>query len=302
MFDAHPQMAIPGESVFIASMASKERRYRRDGAFAVDRFVADLVVHPWFVHWGLPEGTVRQTLQASRPGSFSDAIRTVFALYASLRGKQRYGDKTPVYVLCAPLLARLFPEARFIHLIRDGRDVALSLQELPWGPGDLRRAVLYWKRHVTRGRKAGVWLGPDRYCEVRYEALLEDPEGTLRDLCAFIELEFDPAMLRYPVHADELASGFSSEERQIHRHLHRSPTKGLRDWRSQMSREEVAVVEALIGDLLEELGYERATQPRFGLWLGARMTELGEQADRVQHRLGEIRGALAGSWLRARNS
>jgi hypothetical protein len=182
----------------------------------------------------------------------------VFSLYASCRGKPRYGDKTPVYVLTMPMLAALFPEARFVHVIRDGRNVALSLMEMEHGPRELAQAALYWKRHVRRGRRAGAQLGPSRYREVRYEDLLGRPDDAVAELCRFLNLDVDPSMLRYFERANELTDRFTDHQLRAHRHLALPPTVGLRDWRDQLSADDVVVVEALVGDLLGELGYERA--------------------------------------------
>ncbi len=107
------------------------------------------------------------------------------------------------------------------------------------------------------GRDAGARLGPERYREVRYEDLVREPERVLVELCAFVELPYDARMLRYHEQADRLVPSLSHNEH--HQNLHRPPTVGLRDWRSQMSPADAAVFESLAGDLLDELGYERAT-------------------------------------------
>src|SRR5439155_5974632 len=125
------------------------------------------------------------------------AMRRIYALYARSQGKTRYGDKTPWFVLYLPLLSRMFPEARFLHLIRDGRDVALAIRDVDWGPSDPPLIADFWARRVRAGRKAGGRLEPGRYDELRYEDLLADPEGRTRDLCAFFDVEFLPEMLEF---------------------------------------------------------------------------------------------------------
>jgi hypothetical protein len=225
MLDAHPQLAVPPESHF--ALAPDGRALRR----ALRR-------EPWFRHWGI---------EAPDLGGLevADAVRAVFAAYAAAHGKPRYADKTPHYVSHLPLLGKRFPEARFVHVVRDGRDVALSLLEVPWGPDDVEGAARHWRRRVLEGRDAG--LGPDRYREVRYEALVADPERELRALAAWLELPYDAAMLDhrvpivpYPEH---------------HRRLALAPTRGLRDWRREMSAADAAWFEAVAGDALAELGY-----------------------------------------------
>jgi hypothetical protein len=102
----------------------------------------------------------------------------------------------------------------------------------------------------------GRTLGPSKYREVRYEDLLEHPEQVLTQLCHFLRLSFDEAMLRYHDRADAIIAGVRSPD--SHGHLGLPLTKGLRDWRTQMDRGDLARIEARVGGLLTELEYERA--------------------------------------------
>jgi hypothetical protein len=255
MLDSHPEMAVPDETHFLASIGRKHRRRRRPDGFDVGAFVKEIFNYRSFREWGLPEERVTEAFRASPPRNYPEAIRRLYATYAAQRGKCRYGDKTPDYVLHLDYLGRLFPDARFVHLIRDGRDIALSYMQL--GFSLETAATYYWKRYVRAGRRAGAGLGPGRYREIRYEDLLADPEGQLRAMCPFLGLEFDFAMLRYFERADEVLGSVPVTRRRWHRHLDRPPTLGLRDWRREMSTEQVVLFEALAGDLLQELGYER---------------------------------------------
>jgi Sulfotransferase family len=227
MLDAHPLLAVPPESHF--ALAPNLRSLR--GALRRER---------WFALWEIEAPDLRGL-------GVADAIRALFAAYAAKQGKPRYADKTPHYVSHLPLLAERFDEARFVHVVRDGRDVALSLREVPWGPDDVEEAALHWRRRVLEGRGAG--LGPHRYRELRYEELVADPERELRALAAWLDLPYDDHMLRfaerplvvpYPEH---------------HARLHQPPTPGLRDWRREMPEADVARFEAVAGDALEALGY-----------------------------------------------
>lgn len=256
MFDSHPHMAIPGESHFIAPMALQRARYESTKGFDSESFTTDLLRHPRFRLWSLTDGDVRDDIIGDPPRDLAEAVRRVFAMYARSRGKARYGDKTPIYVIHLHLLARLFPDGRFVHIIRDGRDVALSYQDVDFGPRSLAESALHWKRWVESGREAGRRLGPTAYREVRYEDLLSDPNGVLGALSSFLGLEYDDAMLQYPDRAAEVVTG--SAFPRAHERLGLPPTKGLRDWRRQMPREDLASFEAIAGDLLEELGYERS--------------------------------------------
>jgi sulfotransferase family protein len=257
ILDAHPDLAIPGESHFAVSFGERRREFERPGGFATEPFLRDLLRHWGFRRWELPEQDVRAAFDETPPSNVADGIRLAFALYARSRGKPRYGDKTPGFVLHIGMLAELFPEARFVHLIRDGRDVALSYLDTDFGVATLTDAAIYWERFVRAGRAAGNALGPGRYLEVRYEDLVADVERTTVRVCEHIDLPFDPAMLRYFERSASL-DGLSHAEH--HQNISLPPTSGLRDWRTQMAPADVALFEALAGDLLTELGYERATE------------------------------------------
>ena len=261
MFDSHPQLAIPHESYFIPFLARRRALYERRQRFNVSPFLQDLLQHKWFSRWNLSEDDLLQALTSASPDTLSDAVRRVFACYAASQHKRRYADKTPAYVQHMPLLAELFPEGRFVHIIRDGRDVALSLREVTFGPTSTGDAAIYWRWRVRRGRAAGRRLGPNRYREIRYEDLVQAPKALISDLCPFLGLEYQDSMVRYFERPD-----VDREVRHHEHHLHLTepPRQGLRDWRQDMTPRDLAEFESIAGDLLEELGYERGID-RLGL-------------------------------------
>ena len=256
MLDAHPDLSIPPESHFLSRFAHAIDRYRvPGGGVDPDRLTGDILHTETFAAWGVPDGDVLARVRAlPEPASFADVVDAVYLAYAEPRGAGRWGDKTPRYVLDIPLFDRMFPGSRFVHIVRDGRDVALSLRSVRFGPDDTMSAASFWARRVRAGRRAGGRLGAGRYVEVRYEALIADPERELRAICDVIDLPWDRAMLDYHRGVD---GALPADRRSQHRHEGRSPTAGLRDWRAQMPPAEVAAFEAVAGGLLDELGYER---------------------------------------------
>lgn len=257
MLASHPDLAIPEEADFRLSMSVDPRRYERSDGLDLEAFLSDLLRDPHFHWWGLSESEVRSALREAAPRSFADAMRALFRHCALMEGKTRYGDKTPQALQVLPRLAGLFPEARFIHIIRDGRDVALSHIHTEGFIRSVGEVALIWKKRIEQGQRGGSVLGPERYREVRYERLVEDPEGVLRSLCEYIELDFHRSMLRYFERPLEVL-GPTQQDIHAHGSLHLPPTKGLRDWREQMSRNDLETFEAIAGDLLEGLGYERS--------------------------------------------
>jgi hypothetical protein len=180
----------------------------------------------------------------------------VYLAYAVEHGKPRAADKTPRNVLHVGRIAAALPESRFVHLVRDGRDVVPSVREHLLGPQTLPGAIDFWRDRVLAGQRAGRALGPQRYLEVRYEDLVAAPEDVLPAVCAFLDLEYTEAMLDYPGRSDRVISGMWDQRR--HAGVARPPTVGVRDWRTTMPRADVQLFDALAGDLLDELGYGRS--------------------------------------------
>lgn len=253
MLDSHPELAIPWESYFITHLRPRRSHYERPGGFDVELFVRDILLTP-FQFWSIGPDEVREFLQEARPTDYADAVRAIFRLNARREGKARWGDKTPQYVLEVEWLAGLLPESSFVHIVRDGRDVALSLREVSWGPKTFEKSVLGWQAAVTTARAAGRRLGSSRYLEVRYEDLVDRPEQTLGVVCEFLHLDFDQGMLRYHERASTVLRDEPSKE--FHQNLFRAPTPDLRNWRTSMSRVDLDEFERLAGGALEAFGYE----------------------------------------------
>jgi hypothetical protein len=187
----------------------------------------------------------------------------MFALYGRIKGKPLVGNKTPTYVRRIATLHGLWPRAKFVHLIRDGRDVCLSVlnwnhayraagRYLTWPEDPVVTTALWWKRKVRLGRQGGQPLGPDLYYEIHYENLVAHPADECGKLCRFLGLAHDPAMLQFYVGRVRDDPGLDAKQ------AWRPVTPGLRDWRSQLPAEDVERFEVVAGDLLEELGYPRA--------------------------------------------
>jgi LPS sulfotransferase NodH len=251
MLDAHSGLAIPTESYFIPQLAD-----RHGDRLDVDGFLADVGRLARVREWGVSPEDVRARLPAE--ATFAEAIQAIYRSYADARGKDRFGDKTPSYRQHLPLLERVFPGAQYIHLVRDGRDAALSfvaMRRRPrfnWSrPHGIAGFACQWRLEVEAARRFGESVGPARYLELRYEDLVAEPVARLRAVCDFLGLSFEAGMLQY--HREVDASSL-----QDHPRLAQPPTPGLRQWRREMSPGDAEVFEAIAGDLLGLLGYERA--------------------------------------------
>ncbi len=265
MLDAHGDLAIPPETHFIPEVVKACQAASDPG-----EVVANVLTgcRTW-ADFHLDEETFRRALRDVTPFNLSDALRLFYKTYAARFGKARWGDKTPVYSYHMRLIQRLLPEARFIHLVRDGRDVALSLKKVFFGPKCVSDAAAWWADGMQQARYQAREVR--HYLEIRYEDLVLEPECTLRRVADFLELGWDPAMLDYHRSASDrlhelegITSGRSraetisaEERRQIHQ-LTSAPPQSSRigRWKSEMTRLEQVEFERAAGDMLQELGYE----------------------------------------------
>ena len=252
MLDAHPRVAVPPESYFVVPMLRDADRYGPPGALCTEALLADLARFASFGEWGLEPGVLAERWAHRPPRTVGDALTDAYRTYAAVRGKDRWADKTPFHVLQMDLISQAIPAARFVHLVRDPRDVAPSIVRAPFGPDRLPDAALYWRRHAGRGRELAAELGPDRVITVRYEDLVADPEPVLGRICALLDVDYDPAMLRYHERADELLGGL-----RVAGHLGgiREPLRRDGPRWPTAPRREVAAVELLTADLLEAFAY-----------------------------------------------
>jgi Sulfotransferase family len=257
MLDHHPLLAVANDTHFIPRVVDPE-----GGDVALSPDIVDRVLdYHRFGRLGLDDAAVRRV--ASHTRTYAEFVGGLYAEFGIRRGKPLAGEKTPDYVRYLPLLRRLFPWSKVVHIVRDGRDVALSA--LHWarpdkGPGrfalwpedPVAVCALWWRWQVTSGLRGGRDWEP-RYEEVRYEDLVTRPRETVERLCVFLQLPFVPDVLAYHVGKQREEPDLSAKSAWL------PPTSGLRDWRSQMSVRDTEMFEALAGDLLSSLGYERAT-------------------------------------------
>jgi hypothetical protein len=265
---AHPQIVITPEAHWIPLWFERRKGLTPEG-LVTSELIPELLAHAKFAMFRLGAEGLMSLLEGGQPTSYASFVTAIFDLYGMARGKKLVGNKTPDSVRRMHTLHALWPHARFVHLIRDGRDTALSLMNWPkvrnkkpgtfatWKDDPVSTAALWWELNVRRGREAGQSVGPELYREMRYESLVAHPKQECAALCEFLGLAYDEAMLRYHETLGKV------EPSPAARHDWQPITSGLRDWRTQMPSDDVERFEAATGALLTELGYPRAfPQPR----------------------------------------
>jgi hypothetical protein len=246
ILDEHPRLAIPPESHFIVGLRQKQKVSFGGGNVSVE----DILRHPRFLVWDMDPDLLREHVNTAGPRDYAELVAATFEAYAKSRNKERWGDKTPGYSAYMPYLQKLFPGALFIHMIRDGREVAASLADFPWGPRSAVGGAFWWRKKITKARRDAAKLMMGTYIEVRLDELIARPEDTMRRVCDFLKESYVPEMMSYPerYRGKELVP----EER----HLVKPPTAELRDWRRGLNRLDERAIEAVCRPRLKELGYD----------------------------------------------
>jgi Sulfotransferase family len=276
ILNAHVDVAVPPESRWITELWTG-----RDPV-QVESFLEALAAHERFEAWDLPVDAVRMELDSAASAPYADLVRAAYRAYARLQGKSRWGDKTPRYVEHIKFLAGLIPDARFIHLVRDGRNVALSYADVPFGPKTVARAAELWSRRVAAGLDAGRVLTAGRYLELRYEQLVDDTTEQVKAVCDYLNLDFDPGMLDY---TERARSAVLPRASRFNPNVTKPPIAAVRSWEEAMPPRHVEIFEAVAGPLLSKLGYPRRyphprTMTRAAAWLG----KAGLPVGRLKHR------------------
>ena len=248
MLNQHSRIAIAAnESYCLPYFYRRFPRYGdiRDPAnFA--RFYADFSRTAFFRRLSARAPFINREIWQTRVQAwdYSGVIAAFYRIYAQHYQKDIWGDKTPGYLRQMPLLKSLYPDAKFIHIIRDSRDYCLSIRRA-WQK-NIFRAAQRWHDDIRRARQdAATHLGDD-YLEVRYEQLLDMPETVLRSITDYLHLPYQTAMLTPPASTENLG-----DARAVEGILKQNYGK----WRTGLSPAEIAKIERICGVLLEELGY-----------------------------------------------
>lgn len=238
--------------------------------------------------WGIRDLPARLSVSLAASGatySYRQVISQVIRLYAEDVAKDSAGiwiDHTPTHIKFVDRLFKVFPDARFLHLVRDGRAVALSLQQVTWGRTTTYQAAEWWSRRVCMGATVELKYGPARVMRVRYEDVVLEPERTLREVCRFAGMEFIDSMIE--------GRGFivpAYTKRQHSLVGSRPDGRRVTEWKTKLTPREIELFEYRSGDVLKlfdyELVYDGFAAPPGRLELARILAR--EAIGRVHHRL-----------------
>ena len=270
MLDAHPELTITPETHFVPELIEAAE----GPSPTPESLLATITRQREWGDFGLSEEELLDRFRAIEPLNAGDALREFYSAYAERVGKPRWGEKTPIYVKSMRRIERALPEARFVHVIRDGRDVALSIRDRAVKEHPIDRIAERWVRRITRAREQAKRL--EHYEEIRYEALVLDTRATLERVCEVFELPWDDALLDYHERSADRLEEMKRElpesgkrttlsvERRMATHARtteKPDPRRVSRWRESMDRGDREQFESIAGPLLAELGYATGDGP-----------------------------------------
>jgi len=267
MLSGHSRLHITPETWFIRPLLERLPIDRPLDATEREWAINSIVNDYRWPDLGVDETRLRAAVVDRPSVKVRDLTDAVYACIAADAGKPRLGDKTPMYVEILPQLARLYPDAQFIYLLRDGRDVALSYMDAGWGYRCYEGDRFEWTVAVRAARAFAATAPATKWLEIRYEDLVRAPEPVLRRLCDFLGEDFEPAMLDFASRTDLVPE----RERGIHPRISGAVDAGRAGaWQSRLSPGELFVLESCLGGDLRLNGYAlrysgASWQPALGL-------------------------------------
>jgi hypothetical protein len=252
MLDAHSRIAITPETHFYTRCGSEEGENA-----SVEAVWECLAQQPGVQDMALSDEEVERlwgrVRARSRPRP-ADLLQALGATYAERSGAEVWGEKTPDHLVHVPTILRDFPRAAVLCIVRDPRDVCLSLRGLPWNEKSLPEAAWTWRRYAQKSTRWQETF-PDRVRQVRYEDVLDRPADVLRTVVDWLGASFEEQMLHFHQQDD----GPADPEREPWKEKTHRPVdpSNKEKWRTQMTEAERAVVEWCAGASLAEHGYPR---------------------------------------------
>ncbi len=250
-----------------------------------------LIQQHWrFKIWELDLLPIESFNHDSSEPLLAELLNWIIGQYAQQQEKKQatlWVDHTPENISYAQSLRELFPDARFIHIVRDGRAVAASIMPLDWGPNSIMKTSRWWMRMMSFGLAAEKALGPDCVMRLKYEDLVLKPESTMRAISQFLDIEFQPSML--------YATGFNPPSYTTRQHKlvgNRPDASVVNRWESKLTPRQIEIFEHQTRDFLSFLDYPL----RFGMQAkGPSFWEV--QMDKVRELIqGELGNKL--KWLK----
>lgn len=262
LFDAHPNVQIPIECKLILDLYPKYGKKTHWTHQDILEYYDDLLLQLRFDTWTISHEKLKKDLLAcAGDAPYSRICKAVYFNYQSFFPKGKllmFGDKNPGYTIYTHRLLEIFPEAKFIHIVRDYRDNYVSVKDVDFELPVPSMVAYKWRLFYRHFRKFSL-EHPDICRIVRYEDLTDQPELVTRELCLFLGLEFDPEMMNFYEKKDEILRVYPAEFiTRYHANLANKVNKSrVEVWKTKLKRREVILTDIGAGKTAESAGYHR---------------------------------------------
>ncbi|OGL43654.1 MAG: hypothetical protein A2W05_08050 [Candidatus Schekmanbacteria bacterium RBG_16_38_10] len=251
ILNSHSDIAIPEEAAFLRPIIKKKYIYNEISGKDLKRIYSYLKNSPHYALWNYDSSKFLNWLKKQHSISLKEFINNLFMSYAESEGKIRWGDKTPSLFRKVDLLYQLFPEAKFIHIVRDGRDVFDSRRRMDSTKDNAAVMAIEWRYKIYKIERFLELLPPSNKYTLRYEDLLINPEETLKNLCGFMQVEYEPQMRDFYRKSKYYVG--SHHSKLIFKPI---TSENLQKWKKKLSEKEIKVFNLLANRYLKKYGYE----------------------------------------------
>lgn len=262
LFDAHPDVCIPPECKFILDLYPKYGKKTNWTEQDLMEFSDDLVQQWRFNTWKIDLEKLKEDLLKCKGNApYGRICKMVYFNYKSFFEKDEvllFGDKNPGYTIYTKRLLKIFPEAKFIQILRDYRDNYVSVKDVDFELPVPSLVSTKWKLFYRSVKKMEIQY-PDLFRTVKYEDLVDDPEKEMMALCEFLGIRYHAEMLDFYKKEDEVFKVYPKEFiTRYHANLVKQVNKSRSGiWKEKLSQKEIRLVDLAVGRTAEEAGYQR---------------------------------------------
>lgn len=262
LFDAHSNVIIPPECQFVVNLYGKYGKKTNWSITDLQHFHDDLQPQWRFDTWKLDSNLLMENLlkqEGNHP--YGDICKAVYATYQSVFPKEKtllFGDKNPGYTIYTRRLLKVFPNAKFIHITRDYRDNFVSIKnvdfELPI-PSLAAQKWVYFYNKIHRD----ALKKPEAYFHIRYEDLVSKPEESMKAMCTFAGIDYQPEILNFHEKKEDVIKLYApSMLLKYHASLLKKiNTSRVGLWEKQLTKKQVELLDYTVGNCAEKAGYQR---------------------------------------------
>ena len=273
LFDAHPNVQIPWECQFVLNLYPKYGKLELWNPGTLEQFYSDLLQQWQFSAWNIDQVKLQSDLQAcAGKTTYAMVCQVVYLNHISFYQKETIrliGDKNHGYTIYTHRLKKLFPDAKFVYILRDYRDTFQSVRNVDFELPVVSIVVYKWKYFYKKALEASKKF-PGSFYFIRYEDLVTDPGLHLLKICEFLDIPFVPEVLEFYKMKEKAKEKYPADILQKHHKSLFNPvnTSRIGLWEKSMSNMQVRIADYVAGTFAAQAGYQQK-YPGFNLWVAA---------------------------------